>query len=64
MNVLSRLLPFKQALLANRASIMDGLMPFYDANNQVFNLRGQTRADVMNREELLEQYLRTFLSPS
>ena len=62
MNVLSRLLPFKDQLMASRQAVVDGLMPFYDDNNRVFNLRGQTRSDVMMREVLLEAYLRSFIT--
>lgn len=62
MNVLSRLLPERQELVANAGAIRDGLLAFYDRNNTVFNLRGQTRGDLMTREILLEDYLRSFVS--
>ncbi len=61
MNVLSRLLTHRAELLAKKAAILDGLESFYVSNAKVFNLRGQTRSDLMQREILLEDYLRGFI---
>lgn len=61
MNVLSRLLPDQERLIARREDVVSGLSEFYSENSQVFNLRGQTRSDFMRREILLESYLRSFL---
>lgn len=61
LNALSRLLPQRDKLIAQRESINAGLTEFYASNSQVFNLRGQTRNDVINREVLLEGYLAGFL---
>jgi hypothetical protein len=61
MNVLSRLLPYAPELIARKDEIAGGLMAFYEQNNTFFNLRGQTRNDLMTREELLETYFKTFI---
>lgn len=60
-NVISRLIPEAPALKAKRESIRAGLEKFYANNSEKFNLRGQTRSDLMDREILLEAYLRSFL---
>ncbi|MGC5171210.1 DUF262 domain-containing protein [Microbacterium sp. DT81.1] len=60
-NVLSRLLPSSDKLRANRQSILDHLDEFYEQNARKFNLRGQTRTDLMDREILFEGFLRSFI---
>lgn len=60
-NVLARLIENKDDLLRHKDEIVDGLDDFYNKNSKKFNLRGQTRADVMDREILLEDFLRGFL---
>ena len=60
-SVLSRMLDDRQALEARRVDILDGLDEFYEVNSKVFNLRGQTRGDVMSREMKFETYIRGFL---
>lgn len=62
MNVLSRLADQRGALIAARGAILEGLDEFYGTNSRVFNLRGQTRADLMSREILLEKYLRSHIA--
>ncbi|WIY02811.1 DUF262 domain-containing protein [Amycolatopsis mongoliensis] len=62
MNVLSRLLGDADVLVGKRDAIVEGLAGFYSMNSSVFNLRGQTRADVMRREILFEEYLRSFMA--
>jgi len=61
MNVLSRLLDHRDELAARHEEILGGLPDFYGDNSSIFNLRGQTRSDLMGREILLEEYLRSFL---
>ncbi len=61
MNVLSRQLRHRARLTEQRDRIVEGLPAFYAENSRVFNLRGQTRADVMAREILFEEYLLEFL---
>ncbi|WP_203225574.1 DUF262 domain-containing protein [Kocuria sp. SM24M-10] len=60
-NVLSRLIDEGPSLLAKREEIIQGLDEFYANNSAKFNLRGQTRADLMDREILFESYFRSFL---
>lgn len=62
MNVLSRLHPFADDLLSQRDEIRAGLRDFYSANSSVFNLRGQTRTDLMTREVSFESYLSNFIA--
>lgn len=62
MNVLSRLLPHAAELVERKEAIAGGLMAFYEENSKVFNLRGQTRNDLMTREVLLETYLASFIT--
>jgi hypothetical protein len=61
MNALSRLLERADQLKARKDDLVAGLDHFYAENSRVFNLRGQTRNDVINREVLLEDYLASFL---
>jgi hypothetical protein len=60
-NVLSRLLPHGDKLRASREAIIDQLDEFYEQNARKFNLRGQTRTDLMDREILFEGFLRSFI---
>lgn len=60
-SVVSRMLPYSDQLLDRRAEIVGGLENFYRENSAKFNLRGQTRPDLMDREILFETYLRSFL---
>lgn len=60
-NVISRLIPDRDVLVEKRALITEGLDDFYKSNAAKFNLRGQTRQDLMDREILLEDYLRSFI---
>ncbi|WP_144877526.1 DUF262 domain-containing protein [Microbacterium sp. 1.5R] len=60
-NVLSRLLPQADALRSNSEAIIEGLDGFYEENARKFNLRGQTRSDLMDREILFEQFLTRFV---
>lgn len=62
MNVLSRMRPFGDDLLARADDVQAGLRQFYAENSAVFNLRGQTRRDVIRREMLMEEYLRSFVA--
>ncbi|WP_273654475.1 DUF262 domain-containing protein [Cellulomonas fimi] len=61
MNVLSRLLDSGAELRRHNSEILEGMAGFYEENARIFNLRGQTRADLMTREILLEDYLRGFI---
>lgn len=61
MNVLSRLRAESSSLVQRREEILTGLEAFYAKNASKFNLRGQTRSDLMDREILFEEYLRSFL---
>lgn len=61
-NALSRLLPVADELRARKEAIVSGLGEFYSENSRVFNLRGQTRNDVISREVLLENYLKSFIA--
>ncbi|MFB7877234.1 DUF262 domain-containing protein [Nocardia sp. NPDC056064] len=61
MNVLSRLLGRSEELISNRDEIQGNLVTFYQEHSKVFNLRGQTRSDVMTREIELEKYIRGFI---
>jgi hypothetical protein len=61
MNVLSRLTADAEILVGQGEAIVTGLEDFYAANAVRFNLRGQTRADLMQREILFEEYFRNFL---
>lgn len=61
MNVLSRLINESDALLAARDAIREDLLPFYERNADRFNLRGQNRAHLMDREILLEEFLRSHI---
>lgn len=63
MNVLSRLLPRSKELLASRTEIQESLPHFYETHAKVFNLRGQTRTDLMTREIEFERYLLRFVDP-
>lgn len=60
-NVLSRLIPEGPVLVAQKVLIAEGLDGFFATNSDKFNLRGQNRFDLMDREILLEAYLRSFL---
>ena len=62
MNVLSRLLPRSEELLANRIKVQESLSNFYEEHAKVFNLRGQTRTDLMTREIEFERYLGQFVT--
>lgn len=62
MNVLSRLLYQSSALIEKREEIQAGLPAFYSEYSKVFNLRGQTRSDVMIREIEFENYIRGFIN--
>ncbi|MEV4864057.1 DUF262 domain-containing protein [Streptomyces ossamyceticus] len=64
MNVLSRLLGRRDELLRQKDQIRDNLRSFYQEHSKVFNLRGQTRTDLMTREIEFEKYLRKFIDPS
>ncbi|MER7766010.1 DUF262 domain-containing protein [Kitasatospora sp. NPDC096140] len=61
MNVLSRLLDRGGDLVRRREEIQRGLPDFYQEHSRVFNLRGQTRTDLMTREIEFEKYLRSFI---
>jgi hypothetical protein len=61
MNVLSRLLNRSAELMAKKESIQNGVPTFYQEHARVFNLRGQTRTDLMTREIEFEKYLRGFI---
>lgn len=61
MNILSRMLDESDALVAKKDEIKAGLPDFYSENSDIFNLRGQGRSQVIDREVLLEQYLLGFL---
>ncbi|ROQ98212.1 uncharacterized protein DUF262 [Streptomyces sp. 2132.2] len=61
MNVLSRLLARREELMGHKQAIRDGLQDFYQEHSKVFNLRGQTRTDLMTREIQFENYLRGFI---
>ena len=63
MNVLSRLLDRSEDLVAHRVEIQAGIPQFYEEHSKVFNLRGQTRGDLMTREIEFERYLRRFIDP-
>ncbi|MFB7047842.1 DUF262 domain-containing protein [Streptomyces microflavus] len=64
MNVLSRLLSRSDELALQAVAIRDGLEDFYVDHSKVFNLRGQTRTDLMTREVEFERYLRSFIDVS
>jgi hypothetical protein len=57
MNVLSRLLDHEAELISQREAVRSGLPEFYAKNSQVFNLRGQTRRNIIDRELLVEEYI-------
>lgn len=61
MNVLSRLLPHRDALIARSEEIQAGIRDLYLQNSGTFNLRGQNRNDLNDRELLLETFLRGFI---
>ncbi|WP_405459544.1 DUF262 domain-containing protein [Streptomyces sp. NBC_00101] len=61
MNVLSRMLDRRDELLSQKQEIQGGLQDFYHEHSKVFNLRGQTRTDLMTREVEFENYLRKFI---
>ncbi|MGQ4452508.1 DUF262 domain-containing protein [Streptomyces griseus] len=61
MNVLSRLLDRRGELLDHKVAIRENLRSFYQEHSKVFNLRGQTRTDLMTREIEFEKYLRRFV---
>lgn len=60
-NVLSRLISEKDRLVARKEDIVAGMDDFYATNSVRFNLRGQSRSDLMDREILFEEYLRSFI---
>lgn len=60
-NVLSRLIPQNDRLIARKDEIVAGMDDFYATNAVRFNLRGQSRSDLMDREILFEEYLRSFI---
>jgi hypothetical protein len=62
MNVLSRLLDHSTVLISKKIEIQAGLPEFYNEHSKVFNLRGQTRTDVMVREIEFDRYIRGFLA--
>jgi Protein of unknown function DUF262 len=62
MNVLSRLLDRSSELIEKRNEIQNGLPEFYLEYSKVFNLRGQTRSDVMIREIEFDKYVRAFIN--
>lgn len=62
MNVLSRLLDFRAKLLKRKAELIAGLPGFYSENIKAFNLRGQTRRNIIDRELLVEEYISQFIS--
>jgi hypothetical protein len=62
MNVLSRLLDRSDELIEKKEQIQAGLPAFYLEYSNVFNLRGQKRADVMTREVVFDQYMRAFIN--
>ncbi len=64
MNVLSRLLDRKDELLSHKEEIQENLRSFYQEHSKAFNLRGQTRTDLMTREIEFEKYLRRFIDPA
>lgn len=57
MNVLSRLHDRADDLKRRRGHIQANLLGFYDEHARVFNLRGQTRTDLMTREAEFENFL-------
>ncbi len=59
-NVVSRMLEERDALVRRRHEIVGGLRDFYFLNAEKFNLRSQSRSHLMDREILLESYLRAF----
>ena len=61
MNVLSRLLDRSSELVGRRSDIQAGLPGFYYEHSKVFNLRGQTRSDVMTRELEFDKYIQSFI---
>ncbi len=61
MNVLSRLLDRRGELLDHKVEIRGNLRSFYQEHSKVFNLRGQTRTDLMTREIEFEKYLLRFV---
>ena len=62
MNALSRLLDRSIELVEKKMEIQAGLSAFYHEHSKVFNLRGQTRSDVMTREIEFDKYIRSFIS--
>ena len=62
MNVLSRLLDRSSELREKKDEIQSGLPDFYSEHSKVFNLRGQTRSDVMIREIEFDKYVRAFIN--
>ena len=62
MNVLSRLLQRANELISCREAIQVGMPGFYEEHSKVFNLRGQTRTDLMRREIEIESYLLGYIN--